>query len=98
MSERDPQAVGSNDRLGLSDDDVARLLPRMKHRPGMVGYECYSFLDVAQTVRAAVAAERERCAKVCEANAHTFARHVADIIRQGPNVPLSRARDQVAGA
>lgn len=33
---------------------------------------------------AAVAAERERCAKVCEHNAHTFARHVAEIIRQAP--------------
>ena len=34
------------------------------------------------------AAERERRAKVCEDNAHTFARHVADIIRLGPNAKL----------
>lgn len=46
--------------------------------------------EVANAYDAGVAAERERCARLCERDhPHTFARHVADIIRQGPNVKIT---------
>lgn len=38
----------------LDDATIERLLPRVKHRPGMHGFECYSFGDVAHAVRAAI--------------------------------------------
>lgn len=40
--------------MTLDDAAIERLLPRVKHRPGMTGFECYSFGDVAHAVRAAI--------------------------------------------
>ena len=42
---------------------------------------CYTEALVRKIVVEKVAAERERCAKLCEHHAHTFARHVAALIR-----------------
>ena len=41
----------------VSYEYIQSLLKRVNHKPGMDGYECYSFGDVAHAVRKAMAAQ-----------------------------------------